>query len=178
MRCFVGIFLPSDIKNNIVTIQNQLKKLPMKCKFVEKNNLHICLSFLGEIKEEKIKSICEKLKNVCRKYSKFNVKISGIKLIPSETFIRVIVLDIKNETLENLRKDVKNEIGGDSKPSHITLCRVKKIENRKNIVEKIREINYNIGSFVISKVSLIKSTLSRSGPTYETLFEIDLEKLL
>jgi len=139
VRCFVGLFIPTEIKEKIIKIQNQIQKLPITLKLVEAENLHICLSFLGEIKEEKIKNICEKLDSICKRYNKFEVEISGIKLIPSENYVRVLALDVKSNMLESIRKDVEKEIGGDSKPLHLTLCRIKKIEDKKETIEKIKK---------------------------------------
>jgi 2'-5' RNA ligase len=171
VRCFIGIFIPAEKIEKIVDVQKQIQKLPIVVKLVEKENLHICLSFLGDVEEEKIKEICETLDLICKRYKKFEIEISEIKFIPTENYIRVLALDIKNGVLETIRKNVKNEIGGDSKPLHLTLCRVKKIENKKETVEKIKRIDCNIGKFTIEKISLIKSTLQKTGPVYFSLHD-------
>jgi 2'-5' RNA ligase len=171
VRCFIGFFIPVEIKEKIVNIQKQIQKLPITLKLVEAENLHICLSFLGEVKEERVKDICEKLDSICKRYNKFEVEISGIKLIPTENYVRVLALDVKSSTLENIRKDVESEIGGDSKPLHLTLCRVKKIENKKETIEKIKKIKGEVGKFKIEKISLIKSTLQKAGPIYTSLHD-------
>jgi 2'-5' RNA ligase len=171
VRCFVGLFIPTEIKEKIIKIQNQIQKLPITLKLVEAENLHICLSFLGEIKEEKIKNICEKLDSICKRYNKFEVEISGIKLIPSENYVRVLALDVKSNMLESIRKDVEKEIGGDSKPLHLTLCRIKKIEDKKETIEKIKKIESEVWKFEVEKISLIKSILQKSGPIYTSLYD-------
>ena len=171
VRCFIGFFIPTEIKEKIINVQKQIQKLPITLKLVEAENLHICLSFLGDVKEEKVKNICEKLDSICKRYDKFEVEISGIKLIPTENYVRVLALDVKSTTLENIRKDVENEIGGDSKPLHLTLCRVKKIENKKETIEKIKKIESDVGRFEIEKISLIKSILQKTGPIYTSLYD-------
>jgi 2'-5' RNA ligase len=171
VRCFIGIFIPNEKAEKIVDVQKQIQKLPITLKFVERENLHICLSFLGDLKEEKIKEICEKMDMICKRYKKFEAEISGIKFIPSENYVRVLALDVKNNMLETIRKNVKNEIGGDSKPLHLTLGRVKKIENKKETIEKIKKIDSNIGKFTVEKISLIKSVLQKTGPIYSSLHD-------
>jgi 2'-5' RNA ligase len=174
VRCFIGIFIPSELRSKIVFIQEQLKKTPIRAKMVEPENLHICLSFLGEIKESEIKGISNSLDFICKRYEKFKVKISGIKFIPSENYIRVLALDVKNGILETIRKNIVNEIGGDSKPPHVTLCRVKGIEDKLNTIRKIKEINYEIGDFIVKEISLIKSVIRRAGPVYTVLHQSSL----
>jgi len=171
VRCFVGVFVPDGIKEKIVEIQNQIKKLPISLKLVEKENLHICLSFLGEVEEKKLIEIQEKLDMICKRYKKFDVEISGIKFIPTENYVRVLALGIKDSILESIRKNVVNEIGGDSKPLHLTLCRVKNIENKKETIEKIKAIDSYVGKFTIEKICLIKSVLQRTGPIYTSIKE-------
>jgi 2'-5' RNA ligase len=55
---------------------------------------------------------------------------------------------------------------------HITLGRVKFIENDsketlKRLIEKNKHINF--GKIEINSVSLMKSTLTKKGPVYETV---------
>ena len=64
VRCFIGIIIPEDRKNYIERIKKELVSMPIKCKFVESDNLHICISFLGEVEEKRIETICYFPKNV------------------------------------------------------------------------------------------------------------------
>lgn len=171
VRCFIGIFVPEDLKEKISNIQKSIKKLDIVCKFVEMENLHICLSFLGEVDNSEIQKISDKLDGICSRYKKFDVNISGLKMIPSENYIRVLALDVSNEILTTISKNVKNEIGGDVKPPHLTLCRVKSIKNREKFKQAINEINFDVGSFTLNSIQLIKSELKRTGPVYTSLHE-------
>jgi 2'-5' RNA ligase len=176
VRCFIGIFLPNEIKSKIISLQNKLKLLPMKAKFVEPENLHICLSFLGEVEEQKIEILSKILDSIARKYKKFEVNVSGIKIIPNEKYIRVLALHIKdeNKNLEKMSKDIKEKTGGNVKPAHLTLCRVKNILNKNELLEKIKKLDSEIGRLVVSSVFLIKSTLQKTGPIYSVLHESNL----
>lgn len=174
VRCFVGILLPEEIKESAMKAIEKIRNLPLRCKFVEKDNLHICLSFLGEISESDFENISKDFEAIALGFKPFDVFIKGIKLIPSEKFLRVIALDVIDETgrIESLRREVVKIIGGDSKPPHITLCRVKNIEKRDLTIEKLKEMeNIEIGKMKIDKLQLIKSELSREGPAYSVVHE-------
>ncbi|MEM5766350.1 MAG: RNA 2',3'-cyclic phosphodiesterase [Candidatus Aenigmatarchaeota archaeon] len=176
VRCFVGYLLPEDIKEEIVELQNKIKKWPIVCKMVEKENLHLNFSFLGEIQESQIKEIYEKIDVVGKKFKKFEVKIGGMKAIPSDKYIRVIVLDVFDETnnLKSLFDEINKNIKGDSKPAHITLCRVKSIKNKHEVRKFIFEENKPHGKFVINAIQLIKSELKKTGPIYSILHQTEL----
>jgi len=170
-RCFVGVMLPEDLKDDVIKIQQLVPHLPIDCKLVERENLHICLSFLGEVEDDKLDVLYKNLDRVCSKSGSLSVNVSGIKLIPSEKYVRVIVLDCFSKELENLGKDIEKELGGDAKPPHITLCRVKNIMDKNQTIEKIKGIKVDVGEFEISSVQVIKSHLEKTGPIYTVLYE-------
>jgi 2'-5' RNA ligase len=170
-RCFIGIMMPEDVKIKIISIQNSLGRLPIACKMVERENLHLCLSFLGDMEENEINDICRKLDEISQRYKQFDADVSEIKFIPSEGYIRVLALGCSNTMLETISKNIKNEIGGDVKPPHVTLCRVKNIEEKQRTVEEIKKINSDVGKFTVSSIQLIKSELQKPGPVYSVIHE-------
>jgi len=174
-RLFVGILVPEEIKGSITDFQSSLENMPMRIKLVEKKNLHLSLTFLGETQEEEIKSISNSLDEVCKNYKKFTVKVSGGMLIPNENYIRVIAFDAKgnNDVLENLRKDVVKLIGGDSYPVHLTLGRVRDISDKKLVSEAVKNCKVE-EYFEVESVHLIKSIVTGRGPRYETVHESKL----
>ena len=177
MRCFVGVWIGAPIRNEIVSIQRIIKTLPIIAKFVEKQNLHITLSFLGNRGEDELKDLIIALKGISRKYKKFHVKIRGIKLIPSQNFIRVLALGIENsEVLHKLSREISQKLHGDYKPPHITLCRVKAIMDKNAILEFYKQhMELEIGNLEISSFSLIQSVLTPKGPIYKTIETFELE---
>jgi len=66
-RCFIAINFDEEIKNKIVEIQKQLPEFLGKKTEIE--NLHLTLKFLGEIDDDKIKIVQEKLREI--KFKKF-----------------------------------------------------------------------------------------------------------
>ena len=168
-RLFIGIFVPEDVKSKILKLQQQLVNLPMQCKPVEKENLHITLSFLGETSEEQIPELKTKLDTITQTYQKFATHFTGLKLIPNPAYIRVIALEAAGGSLMQISQHVKQDIGGDAKPPHLTLCRVKNIQDRKTVAQKISEIKFDFGEFTVESIDLIQSDLEQNGPVYTSL---------
>lgn len=175
VRCFVGVMVPDTIKQAAEALQKKLSKFKIKCKFVEPENMHICLSFLGEINKSRLESIKTKLDTVSKQYKKFDVCVGKVRFIPNKNYIRVIVLEVLDEegNLEKLRKFVVRAVDGDSKPPHLTLCRVKGLEDKKKLVNEFGGIICG-KKFSIRRIQLIKSELRRSGPIYSILHESEL----
>lgn len=180
MRAFVGFFVPEKIKNYAIAFQSNLEKLPMKCKMVEPDNIHVCLSFLGDVEDDEVERLRIALSEICQRHKKFEATIGDAKTIPNESYIRVIVLDVldTSDALKKICPEIKEMIGGDMKPPHLTLCRVRSVSNKEGVLAEIKCLNRNAKiddlKFTVNSIALIKSELSRSGPTYTVVYEAEL----
>lgn len=173
MRLFVCVWVPDVLRKKIKDFQEKMVDLPMKAKFVETDNLHFTVTFLGEISDDKLPDLKNKLDESVKDIDKFNVKIEELKVIPNENYARVIGIKVKDGEIANLIKNVTNLIGGKYYlEQKITLCRIKNIFEREKL-QKFIEINKNIkiGEFQVDAVSLAQSKLTRSGPIYKTIHD-------
>ena len=173
VRCFIGFLIPENLKNKIISIQNGLKELPMSCKFVEPENLHISFSFLGEVDENRIEEMGSSLDDIVKNYEKIPCRILGLKPIPSRSYIRVLALDVMDEhnNLREIGNVIRKEMGGDVKPPHLTLCRVRRIDDKIKVLEGIDRYNELSIDIVIDRIQLIKSELRGDGPIYKVIHE-------
>jgi len=175
VRCFIGIFIPEECKEAICKLQEKIKRLPIKCKFVERENLHISLSFLGEISEEKVRKVERELGNLVNEFSSFKVKCKDILFIPNKRYFRVLALDVKEgrNILIAISNEIKRRVGGDVKPPHLTLCRVKKVLEKEVVIKSLEKEESSF-SFIVESIDLVKSTLSPKGPIYQVIKELKL----
>ena len=167
VRCFIAIYPIKSEK--VYKIQEEISKI-IDGKEVEKGNIHITLSFLGEKNEIDLTDIIKKMEEVSQMCRKRVAILKRIKLIPNERFFRVIAIDVAG--LDDLSDIVKRKIGGDVKPPHLTLFRVKNVKDKVKLLELSKvEINDEI---LVDKICLIKSTLTPKGPLYEVLNSFEL----
>ncbi len=166
MRLFVAIFLPEEVVKKVEESKEMLKNFPMRAKFVEKENLHISLSFLGN--RENVEEIKTMLNEYLKKWKPFKAFINGLKFIPSEKYFRVIAFDVKSREIEIIGREISQMLKGDFKSAHLTLCRVKEVYDKKSIIERAKTIKLD-EEIVVDKVELVESKLTRSGPIYSTL---------
>ncbi len=178
MRLFTAVNLPDDAKNYIFELENKLNdKKIAKVKWTAKKNIHLTLKFFGEILDDNVQHIAEKLKDI--KCNKFEVKINKIGAYPDENNIRVIWAGVEPENdFIKLQKliDAETIAYGDFKPGgHITIGRVRFIKNNELLKEKLKSTEVEDLSFEINSFCLFSSELTKDGPEYSLLKSYELE---
>lgn len=181
MRCFVALDLPKEVMNHIHEIQEKIKKQNLFVgKYVDIETLHLTLKFLGEIDEEKVEEVKKRLRKI--KFSEFEVRLGETGIFSSKysSYIRVVWVKLGGANM--LQKEVDEALKDMFEPefrfmSHITIARVKKVVDRKRLIEYIKNIKPKKMKFKVDKFFLKLSTLNPEGPVYEDLEEYNLEKI-
>jgi len=177
-RLFICIWLPNEVAKELIKLKKELEKTDIKGKFVEEENIHITISFLGNVNSDKLNEVKMKMNESVKDMDEFHVNLGYLRLIPNENYIRVIGINANSEEIRKLIRVVGDKVGGKfHEETKITLCRVKNIPDKKLLKEFIeKNRNVNIGSFHVKEISLVKSVLTKSGPKYETIHKTGLRK--
>ncbi len=174
MRLFIA--LEFEPKEYFFGIQKQISG-DGKLNFTK--TFHLTLKFLGEVNENRVDEIKKLISEI--KFNSFSAETSNIGFFPSENYIRVvwIGLEPKRDILELQQQVDKKLLSFFPKEKnfepHITLARVKFLKDKKDFVEKIKEIKIEKKVFEIKNFKLIKSTLASEGPVYEDLGVFELK---
>lgn len=171
MRSFIAIDIPIEIRKKIEKISLEFKDLG-KINFVKLENQHLTLKFLGEVSEDKVEFIKEKLGQI--KFNKFKSRIEGLGVFPNENFIKVLWVGIKSGEIYKLQRKIDTTLKemfprDDRFHPHLTIGRVKFIRDNDKFKQKLKlEIE---DEFEVSCFKLIRSDLVSGGPIYEVLKE-------
>ena len=190
MRTFIAIELPKTIRDSLAQLEEQLKKSGADVKWVEPQNIHLTLKFLGEIDEQKLDKIAEITKNVASNRKTLYMRISSIGAFPKISTPRIIWVginegysEIKEIAKELEERLVKLGIPKENRPfsSHITLGRTRSALNREKLIQELISaeniLNTENLEFPVTKITLFRSTLNSSGPIYEVLKAADLKTI-
>ncbi|MCK5177522.1 MAG: RNA 2',3'-cyclic phosphodiesterase [Candidatus Aenigmarchaeota archaeon] len=176
LRLFIAIDLEKNLCSKLSELQKQISPDIAKIKWVEKENFHITLKFLGDVEVQKIPEIKDKLSSL--KFKGFISSVNQIGFFPSDNFIKTIWFGLMpHEKIFSLHEKIDSalsEIGFEKESSfqsHATFGRVKKIHNKIILIEKIQYIQNIIKGevFMIDSFCLKKSTLTKKGPIYENI---------
>jgi len=176
MRVFVSLELPLKIRREIKKIQGLIrKKTLLTGKFTEQENLHLTLKFFGEINESKVREVKERLRGV--ELKSFDVYLGEVGVF-SESFIRIVW--VKLNGAEGLQREIDARLEGLFKKeerfmSHITIARVKRVEDKKELIEYLKSIKFEKREFRVDKFYLMKSELFSEGPVYSEIGKYNLE---
>ena len=184
MRAFIAIDIGDNVREKLVQAQDKIARTKAaKIKFVEPENLHITLKFLGEITEEQAKEISEILGKIAKKYKKHEVKVKGIGVFPNYSYVRVIWAGVEgDQIIKSMANDIERELRklGFKRDkdfiAHVTIGRVKFVKDKVELMLTLRELaNEDFGIFTVDVIELKKSTLTPKGPIYETIARFELK---
>ncbi len=175
-KVFFSINLPEGIKEELNKYRKEVElSLNKGLRWVEKENLHITLNFLGIIKEEKLNDIISEVKEI-RKNS-FEVSLYNISYFPKDKKdAKMIWVFLESNELISLKKDIADRTSSFKKISdndfipHITLARINLWDFRRLEIEEIPDIDKNVAlSFKIDAFDLMESKIKKGRVSYKKI---------
>jgi 2'-5' RNA ligase len=185
-RLFVAIKITpqQSLLNTFYHLKKELST--EKINWVNEENLHFTLKFIGNTHTSEVKNIIEALENIAYKTQTFELEVENLGVFGSRYNPRVIWVGIKkSESLLKLSENVLSglDVAGFKRDRqnfvpHITLGRIKYIRD-KNTLRKTID-TYNTGLLqtdLVKAFYLYESILRREGPHYEVLKPFYLQHL-
>jgi len=181
MRAFLGISIPDDLKQKILSVQKKFSDFDIK--FVEPENLHFNLKFFKEIDNDNIEKLRHILEETAKKYEPFDIEIKGLGVFPNKNYIRVVWISVKEgcNILVSLADEIHDSIESlgflkeEKFVPHLTIGRVRTARNKENLKRFVEELQgTEIGKMKVNEIKLFQSKLSPNGPRYEEVFNIKL----
>ena len=176
MRLFIALELSDEIKQNCLALLGDLTSINSQTKWVELQNLHLTLKFLGEVNDGQLPLLINELRELSCNHQAFDLTFSGLGGFPTLNHPKIFWLKGEGgENLPALQKAVEKKINSlDFVPQdrpfspHLTLGRVKGEKGLKEVIQKFKEkLDYSAGKLTIRKFALIESQLKPTGPIYQ-----------
>jgi 2'-5' RNA ligase len=181
VRAFLSINIDDQLLlSHIGQLQQRLDQKAAKMKLIEINNIHFTLRFFGDTPLDKIGKIREHLEKI--EVEPFDIRIAGVGAFPNKRRPRIVwigvtkngqqVRELKME-IDLLLKDVGYQSEKRKYTPHATIARVRNISDSNRIAVNLDELaNEPIGSMSVSGFTMMKSTLTPTGPIYDTMWRI------
>lgn len=179
MRTFIAIELSDAIRQRLAEAQDRLRSSVAGVKWVEPENIHLSLKFLGEIEPDLADLIAEAMAEAAQAVPPFEMRLVGLGAFPPRGAPRVLWAGIEEPTgrLLDLQRrveaalealDFEREARGFS--AHVTLGRVKDPQRGPRSFHVSEEQSRaEFGLQRVEEIVLFQSELSPAGPTYTPL---------
>lgn len=179
MRLFIGLKLPKKQKARIFRAARTLREEGLPVRWVDPENFHVTLKFLGEVRRDRVPAIEDALGRIASETPPFATSIGGFGAFPSVRRPRVIWVGVDaSPELRCLKQDLEwtlSELGFDVETRafhpHVTLGRARTNEGAglfRGLDTLFSELHLN-GELRVHTVDLMESRLSPDGPTYSVV---------
>ena len=175
MRLFLAIDPGDGLRTKLADTIEKIRANASGLRWVRDGKLHVTLSFLGEVDEERIPAISEAASEAVTNHSPFTLSVQGAGVFPDWRRLRVVWFGLRDGgQLAALAEDVRRvrpAVGlGPDRPfrAHLTIGRA----TGPLSAEQKRDLSLALAPFKgaypfdVSRVILMRSTLSRAGSEY------------
>lgn len=181
LRLFIAIDIPEQIKEEISDLIEILKKYDADVKWIQPDNLHLTLKFLGETSDTLPEKIRESLLPIVSSYEPFFISIRSTGVFPHEKHPRVLWIGIvDSDRLQSLKGDIDQKLSSVGFPMddknfhpHLTLGRVRSNKGMLSLMKDFRMFHEKFfGDCIVDRIKLMKSDLKPKGPVYTCLHDL------
>ncbi|MGM0497893.1 MAG: RNA 2',3'-cyclic phosphodiesterase, partial [Bacteroidota bacterium] len=157
-------------------LRNELEN--EKIKWVDPQNFHLTLFFIGDTDSEQIANVTKELSNLADDFSSTQIKLEGLGVFKNINKPRVLwagisefqgLKDIKLALDKQMLQLGFNPDAREFKP-HLTLARMKWIEDKRKLESLLKEYKDVIFQYSeIDQLIYYESILKESGPEYKPI---------
>jgi len=181
MRTFIAVEISKAIRAEIQAIRERLKKIQANVKWVEQDNTHLTIKFIGDVGPDQVPAICSAIEKAAGAARQFDIEIRGVGTFsrrrPSVLWVGV---EDPSEELARLHVELENALHklGIEKENrkfspHITMGRVRGGKNIRELLEGLdAQRTAHLGTSRVESLILFESKLTPQGPIYSRLAEV------
>jgi 2'-5' RNA ligase len=184
MRAFVAVEMGEPIRAALSALIGDLRRLDAPVKWVEAQNIHLTLKFLGSVPDTAVARAIEILRACAGGIAPFSLEIAGAGGFPDLKRPRVVfvcAVDRPPAAAELARRlnERMAEVGAerDDRPyqNHITLGRVREPRRLAQLTQRLESLQgKSFGSMQATELTLMESRLTPAGPIYSPVERVRL----
>lgn len=183
VRTFIAVELTPEIRGQANKLVAKLRRIVADVRWVESEDMHLTLKFLGEVDVLEIPRVCNAVTECVADLSPFELEVVGAGAFPDAERPRTVWLGVGEGTeamvalhdrLElALAKLGFREEGRRFRP-HVTLGRVRDSVPGSEFAQTLAELaEVSCGQMLVGEVTIFSSELSRHASRYEVLDRAD-----
>lgn len=184
MRTFIAVEVPDSAKDRIAQLVNHLKTTGTDIKWVEPDNIHVTLKFLGNIGTDQPAVIRDGLSAALDSADAFDLKLGRIGAFPDMNRPRVFWVSVEEgrDELVAMQQRIETELHArgfvrEERPfsPHLTIGRVRSPRGLAKLTDLVRDMTFETEPFAVKRAAVVKSDLKPDGPLYTVIDHVELE---
>ena len=180
IRTFIAVELSPEVRAEAVRLVDLLRPAGGDAKWVERQNMHLTLKFLGDVREEAIADVCRVVSKTAAEFQPMDVTVSGAGAFPDLRRPRTLWIGVTQgePELVRLQTALERALAKRGFPKehrafhpHLTIGRIRESgPPMGELGQLIKDhADFVAGGSTVREVVVFASHLSSSGPTYEPL---------
>jgi 2'-5' RNA ligase len=182
IRTFIAVGIDKTIRDHAVTLQETLGRSGADVKWVEPENLHVTLLFLGEVDDRELPAVCRVVADVAAGLAPFEMSVEGAGAFPNARRPKTLWVGVGEGleelvTLHDALEPPLLDLGCYRREErqytpHLTLGRVKGEAGTDQLATALaRRTDWQGGRVRVREVLVMSSDFSvrPEGPTYTVL---------
>ena len=188
MRLFIAIDIDDKVRNALSNlqrqVQNQVDIRRNDVKWVNPENIHLTLKFLGEVKDDEVARLCNTIKAVADRFENFDLEIQQLGHFGGKS-ARVLWVGTGtgSNNLCELAKELEKQLAQAQWPKenrdyagHLTICRVKNTSAGFKLAKICEDYkDFKAGTIEVDTIRLYQSQLTTTGPIYTAIGNFKLQ---
>jgi 2'-5' RNA ligase len=180
VRTFVAVEVSEAVRAAAAKVIRQLARCDANLKWVDPQNMHLTLKFLGEVESVELPDVCRAVEQAVAEVPGFTFDMAGVGAFPKIERPRTVWLGVSTgaEELANLQTHIEKGLKKLGYPPdnrrfspHLTLGRVKhpgpELAELSELVKSLSD--HPAGTTEVDAVTVFSSELTREGPLYQAL---------
>jgi 2'-5' RNA ligase len=179
IRTFVAIDPGKAVHDRLIALQETLARTGSEVKWVEPENLHVTLLFLGEVEDREVARVCQVIAAGAAKHTPFSLSVETVGCFPNPRRPRIVWVGVGEGTqplvalhdeLEIPLQDLGYRREERRYTPHITLGRVKSEGATDKLAAALaKRADWKGGETNVREVLVMSSELTSQGPVYTVL---------
>jgi 2'-5' RNA ligase len=186
-RTFIAVDPGPAIRDRLTALQEELAGATEGIKWVEEENLHVTLQFIGEVGDRDLVAVCRAVEKTAAAQKQFALKVAGVGGFPNARRPRIVWAGITDGSAELIAVHAAlieplEAIGCWRREErayhpHLTLGRTKSDDPSEQLAKLLsKHESWTGGETTIREILVMASELTRQGPTYTVLSRAKLGK--
>ncbi len=186
LRTFIAIDTGQSIRDRIVAFQTKLKPELPGVGWVEPENLHVTLLYLGGVEDRHLLSVCRCVEKTVGGAVPFNISVGSLGCFPNPRRPRVLWagLQVGAEEVTAIHDELEEpllDLGCYRREErqytpHVTLGRITTEQNVDELAAILAQhAAWKAGDYQVREILVMSSDMTPTGPIYQIVSRVKLK---